>query len=135
VLAVSGTETLLIYISAPLIVALALWVSRAIVKLLQRHQSEARGRDLFSEFMLGAEAAHGLPAKEGWIFKIDKNIEQLTAGQARTEAAVRQILQEVSDDHNGDHNLRGIVKRGAEAAGAEVVRVRRNEDEAKKDEG
>lgn len=68
-------------------------------------------------FLFGTEKTDkGVPAKEGWTQKVDQTLGE--------------ILAELRPDHNGRHNLRGIVERGAEAAGAEVVRVRQNEDDA-----
>lgn len=131
-LAVTATATLVILIAAPIIVASVLAVARAVMKVVQNRQFEARERDSLTELLLGTKTSQsGIPGREGWIFKVDRALEVLAAGQGRTETAVNKILREVKDDNNGDHNLRGIVKRGAEAAGAEVVRVRKNEDDAK----
>lgn len=87
------------------------------MKLLQNRQTDIREMDSLTMFLFGSEKTDkGIPAKEGWTQRVDRTLEE--------------ILSELRPDHNGRHNLRGIVERGAEAAGAEVVRVRKNEDDA-----
>ena len=134
-LAVAGVAEIIIYTAAGILAAAILGISRAATKLYQSRQIKQREatQDLktFSSFLFGEDKnpRTGTPAKEGWTSKVDMSLQILTAGQSRTDAAqvriehaINQVKTEVVDDNNGDHNLRGIVKRGAEAAGAEVIR-------------
>ena len=68
-----------------------------------------------------ADSITGAPATKGWTTKVDATLTTLAAGQHEVEHTTREILKELKDDGNGDRNLRGLVKRTAEAAGAEIT--------------
>lgn len=133
--ATTNTQWVLIYLAVALISAAILGATRAAMKWLQSHQTDKRNEDYdqrtLAEFFFDTprDPRTGTPGKQGWTTTVDNTLKVLADGQARTERAVNKILGEVQQDGNGGHNLRGVVERGAKAAGADVSRIRRNEDQ------
>lgn len=117
--------------------AFILGAGKAVMGLIRSSQTKKRNEEsdqrILTEFFFDtpADPRTRTPGKEGWTTKVDATLVSLKAGQQQTQNLLNEVLGELRPDGNGGHNLRGVVERGAEAAGAEVIRVRKNEDEAK----
>lgn len=113
----SGVQQVLILAGATIIAAICIAAGRALMKLLQNRQTQARENDFdqrtLAEFFFDTDRdpRTGAPAKEGWTTKVDRTLRELTASQLRIEKAVHLTLGEVVKDGNGGHNLRGGVDR------------------------
>lgn len=109
----------LVLAGAGVIGAIILGSGKALMELVRTRQTKDRAdeeaeRNLTSFFFdQPRDPRTGTPATTGWTTKVDRALSDLAKG-------LREVLDEVTEDRNGDHNLRGIVKRGAEAAGADL---------------
>lgn len=124
-LAETNQTPVLEYLVFPLALIIMVAIARAFTKTYGKYQAESRDKKDLSGFLFDTpeNPRTHVPAKEGWTTKVDRTLQLLTAGQARTEGAVKEILREVKPDGNGELNLRGIVDRAALAAGAERDRL------------
>ncbi len=117
-LAISSTlSEFFVLCGAGVIGAVILGLGRAVMGLVRTTQTKKRAAETdqatMSEFLFGTprDPRTGMPAREGWTRRVDKALETLASG-------LEEVLSEIKPDRNGRHNLRGIVERGAEAAGA-----------------
>ncbi len=125
-----GWEEFVILVGAGIIGAIVLGTGRAVMGLVRSNQTKKRASELdqirLSEFLFGVERdpRTGTPGREGWTVRVDKTLAELAKG-------LRQVIDEITPDHNGRHNLRGIVERGAEAAGAKIPPPLKPDDESR----
>lgn len=114
-----GFEEFIILAAAGVIGAVVLGAGRAVMGLVRSRQTRQRqnveDQRTLSEFFFGVEAdpRTRTPGREGWCVKVDRSLEQLASG-------LQEVISQITPDHNGRHNLHGVVERTAEAVGVEL---------------
>lgn len=130
----STVDSIILYVLIGLITAAILGLGRAFMKWTQGKQTKVRQnadtQRLLTEYLFDtpSDPIARTPARIGWTSKVDLALENLQRGQDRIEKAVHLTLSEVVPDGNGGHNMRGGIDRLAEAASADVKRIRNRED-------
>ena len=117
-LAISSSLTEFFVLAAAGIVgAIVLAAGRAMMGLVRTRQTKQRAdekdQDKLSTFFFDQprDPRTGTPGTEGWTTKVDRTLKELKDSQLRIEKAVHLTLNEVVQDGNGGHNLRGAVDR------------------------